>query len=584
MHYRSILSLIMFCGILCIFGFFFGCSDDNPTTPSPIKADVNTYMSSLPSWNSFCPIEDAFDSAIGDPIENLDVGAGMFCRTTPCSITETPEDVVTYGTFSNILWLGALIQGDSYAGGLGSLEELPIRQRASLRVGVNFLSGDTISMTVQNPTASSINQVLGTLISNAQDSGFQAGSSVYFTQREMFNLTQGMLSLGLSAKYMGVSIKNKLSLSGMKKKNTINAYFKQNMFEVYIELPQTPAQMFSPEFTDEKMQEQVDIGNIGPDNLPVYVARIQYGRIMVLSMSSDSSITDMQNALKASYASFNVNMTAKYSEILNTSEIEVVTFGGDDGDALSMLQSGDINSYFENSPPLTAAYPIAYALNNLADNSLAKVSETTTYDVTECQQMETNIYLDWNSWKDAFSAVPDSVENVFFTTNAANVGLATELGYSPANNQNVGGILTYPSANTGYNFNFYLKALQPGCSYPITFNDTEFSETNMLSIGDADDCENDDFEIGASTNDDETYVFAIGFYLCDNGRETSETLEVFNGTSKVQEYDYNYLPNSTGEVFVGVVSTVPITHIVFNEGAGGDDIFIKDFCFGVAHR
>ncbi|KAA3635817.1 MAG: hypothetical protein DWP97_04080, partial [Calditrichaeota bacterium] len=335
------LKIFLPCIFIIFVVLFISCSEEtSPTQSTPAKADVNTYMSSLPSWNSFCPLLSPCDSAIGDPVENLDVGAGMFCRTIPCSITETPEDVVTYGTFSNILWLGALIQGDSYAGGMGSLEELPIRQRAPLRVGVNFLSGDSISMTVQNPTASTVGQAIGTLISNAQDSGLHAGSSVFFTQKEMHNVKQGMLSLGLSAKFMGTSIKNKLDLSAVKKKHTITAYFKQLMFEVYVELPQTPSEMFSSEFTDTKMQEQVNIGNIGPDNLPVYVARIQYGRILVLSMSSDSSIVDMQNALKASHTSFNITMDTKYSEILANSEMEVVTFGGDDASALAMLQSG----------------------------------------------------------------------------------------------------------------------------------------------------------------------------------------------------------------------------------------------------
>lgn len=582
---KSFMLLFVLLFILALTFFLVNCSDDNPISTGPDKADVNTYMSSLPAWETFCPLQDPCDTATGETVENLDVGAGMFCRTTPCSITSTPDKVVTYGTFSNILWLGALIQGDSYAGGLGSLEELPIRQRAPLRVGVNFLSGDSISTTVNNPTATTVGQAVGTLISNAADSGFQAGSSINFTQRELHSVQQGMLSLGLSFKFMGTDIKNQLDLSSTQKKHSITAYFKQYMYEVYMELPQTPAEIFSSEFTDEKMQEQVDIGNIGQDNLPVYVSRIQYGRIMVITMSSDSSVTDMKNALKATHGAFSVDMTAKYDEILSTSEIEVVTFGGDDSDALSMIRSGNIEDYFVDSPALTTAFPIGYVLNNLADNSTAKVSETTKYDVTECQQMETAIFLDWNQWKANFTAIPDSCENYFFTTNGTNVALANEVTGPLGSNVHLPARLTYPGSNTGYPFNFYVQALQSGCPYPISFNDSEFDETNLLSIGDVDNCEDDDFEIGVSTDDDNTYVFAIGFYLGNNGLESSETLEVFNGSSKVKEFTYTSLPQSSaGEIFVGVVSTVPITRIMYNEGAGTDDIYIKDFCFGVAYR
>ena len=73
------------------------------------------------------------------------------------------------------------------------------------------------------------------------------------------------------------------------------------MFETYIVLPQTPSAMFSDEFTEDVLQQQVNLGSIGPDNLPVYVARIEWGRVMLLTMSSDASITDMRNALRATY-------------------------------------------------------------------------------------------------------------------------------------------------------------------------------------------------------------------------------------------------------------------------------------------
>ena len=48
--------------------------------------------------------------------------------------------------------------------------------------------------------------------------------------------------------------------------------------------------------------------------------------------------------------------------------MEVVTFGGDDADALALIRSGDITSYFTDSPDLTTAFPIGYVLNNLADD------------------------------------------------------------------------------------------------------------------------------------------------------------------------------------------------------------------------
>nr|MBN2278766.1 thiol-activated cytolysin family protein [candidate division Zixibacteria bacterium] len=572
------LTVFLFIGI-----FMSGCGgDDSSTGPSATMADVNTYMNSLPEWDNFCPPVADADGPTGATVENID--GGLFCRTTPCSITQTPEQVVTYGTFSNILWLGALIQGDSYAGGLGSMEELPIRQRAPLKIGVNFLTGDSISTTVYNPDPTTVGQAIGTLISNAVDSGYHGGSSVYFTQKRTYSVEQAALSLGLSAKYMGASIKNKLDLSSVQQKNTLMAYFKQFMFETYIVLPQTPADMFSDAFTEDVLQQQVSLGYIGPDNLPVYVARIQWGRIMLLTMSSDSSVVDMTNALKATYGSFGVTMNAKYQSILANSEMEVVTFGGDDADALALIRSGDISTYFTDSPDLVTAFPIGYVLNNLADNSVAKVGETTTYEVKECVQATASFYTDWTQWKNAFSVIPDSTINIYFETNGTNLLLSPELQgwWVPAINAHLGhATITFPPENTGYDFAFALTALQLNCPYPLTFDDDEFSgaPSNIISIGDVGNCEDDDFQIVASDFRDSCYIFAVGTIVGNNGEYTAEEkLEVFYGDQKIAEY-----PNHI-DGFIGVVSAVPITKFKFNEDSGDNDIWIRDFCFGVAYR
>ena len=78
-----------------------------------------------------------------------------------------------------------------------------------------------------DPDPTTVGQAIGTLISNAVQSGYQGGSAVLFTQKQTYSLEQAALSLGLSARYMGVSVKNKLDLSSVQQRNTLMAYFKQ---------------------------------------------------------------------------------------------------------------------------------------------------------------------------------------------------------------------------------------------------------------------------------------------------------------------------------------------------------------------
>jgi hypothetical protein len=265
--------------------------------------------------------------------------------------------------------------------------------------------------------------------------------------------------------------------------------------------------------------------------------------------------------------------------------MQVVTFGGDDAAALALIRSGNIESYFSDSPDLSTALPIAYALCNLADNSTAKVGETTSYELKECTQIGSYYYTDWNQWKAAFIAIKDSCDNKFLATNSTNIAKSNEISVPPGTNANLGPLLTFAGANTSFDFDFYLKYLGKACSYPLVFNDNEFAATDMISIGDVDQCQVDNFEIGVSGFQNDCYIFAIGIILGDNSRANDERLEVFYNDSKLKEVPYTSIPHCVGaESFMGIVSSIPITKIKFTEGYDGDDIYIKDFSFGVGYR
>jgi len=58
--------------------------------------------------------------------------------------------------------------------------------------------------------------------------------------------------------------------------------------------------------------------------------------------------------------------------------------GGNADDALALIRSNNLGDYFTTDAPLTTARPISYTVRNLADNSIASVSETTNYNLEQC--------------------------------------------------------------------------------------------------------------------------------------------------------------------------------------------------------
>lgn len=329
LQYVLFVCVIIF-GFITIVGTGGGGGGGSGTMPDDQKANFNDELESYPTWKEFAAVEDAYDEPVD--ITTTYVSNEVLCTTTPYSLTQNPEEIVTFGTAPDVLWLGSLIQGDSYLGGLGSLEELPIRQRAPLTIAIKVLTGTDITREVEDPDSASVQQALSEIVAEAEDSGYETGGSSYYLYKESYSSEQMALSLGVSYRCMGTSAKATMDYKTSEEKNTVTAYFKQVMFEAYIVRPQTPAEFFSADFTQERLDEQIDLGNIGTDNLPVYVSRIQYGRILMYSMTSTASMEDLELAAKYGYdgwvGGYDSDMQDKLKTIITNAEIKVVAIGG----------------------------------------------------------------------------------------------------------------------------------------------------------------------------------------------------------------------------------------------------------------
>jgi hypothetical protein len=567
------------------------CSDQTATEPQAI-ADVDEYFESLPRWAEYSvPLSD--EEVVATQPSFYEQSGNLFCSVTEASITRNPQEIVTYSPDSEIMWLGSLIQGRGHRDGLGSLLELPIRQRGPATIAIDILFSDNTRV-VEWPTLASVGQAIGELIDEAQAAGHRAGSSIYFNQTESHSLEQSALKLGLSAHYMGYSVRTSMETSRTASSSTLLATFTQKMFTTSMVLPQAPRDVFGPDFTEELLQEQVERGNIGPDNLPVYVGSITWGRLLTVTMTSSHSADEMKAALSAS-ASFpggsaGGSLSAEHKAVLDDSEIKVVAIGGHAQAAIDLIRTGKLSEYFKEDAPLTTARPISYVLRNLGDNTIAKVSETTEYAIRECEPGGVQRFTNYTAWRDSVQA-QGLIERAFPTTEA-NVALATELTFPIGWNRNIGPRITFESANTVLPFDFYLEntnfaelATDYQKSWTLVFRDQELYgfEDRWISIGDVDGIgegirgvfENDDFDIRIIHNDlgGSATVHAVAITVGDNAAASGESITV-----RGEGFDVRFEEPWNG--FIGFIAPFPIVNVHFDEDAGGDDIGIRDFYFG----
>lgn len=552
-----------------------GCKKDKETDDNTIpNAGVNNYILSLPPWANFSPtLPDATEEF--EPISKFDCEDQLVQTTTPCSITKTPETIVTYNPGSEILYLGSLIQGDGYIGGLGSMKSLPIYQRAPITITISTAITNPNRL-VENPNLATVTEAIHDLQVTADNTGQQYASVISFQKETSYSVDQLAISLGLSAKFMVGEARTKLGLVNYREKSTVSAYFYQRMFTVNMGIPQRPGDVFSDDFTQELLDEQISLGRIGPDNLPVYVSSIDYGRMMLFTMTSTYEADSMGFALDARWKNINGSIDARYQEMIDNSTFTLVTIGGDDGNALDFISNGEYGSFFEESPSLLTAVPISYTLRNLGDNDYATISETTAYDMVQYEPVSVATYNNEGDWK---NAVQSQMEYYKWECNYENVYQADEssIFQDQANGQTLlGNKISFFNSNTGYPIRFSLENVGVDGSdlLALVFNDQEGFSYNSISIGDVGNHENDDFEIIVPDDN----VFAIAFHMQENSPESGEYLEI-HAVDENGDCQIGYITEGING-FYGIVSPVPLRRIWFNEDSGDDDIALDDLYFG----
>lgn len=376
--------------------------------------DVQSYFKDLPGWAQTHPLRDEYQSSD----KETDLGTGVIrdrkadttnesrqellngvmqnvkyaCATNYWTLSRNPEAIAYFDLDKDVIWPGALLQGKDYAEGVGSLKELPIRQRAPLKLFVDLLKGKTSEL-VSEPDAASIHQAIVKIVEEAKGAGTNIGGAASYTAKEFSSSTQIGLEVANSAKFFNVaSLESDFRLQQSNTKKTVTAYYVQRAYTAAVVAPQSPAAFFNEQFNEGVLEEQIKLGRIGKDNLPVYIASVTYGRVVAFNVSAQGSSTDISAYIKAGFnlsklgadVSGSISRKATFQRIKNTLEIKVAG-AGSSRSLEDAIKAGNIQDYFSKPVPTDSYVPISFTVRNLGDGSLAKVSETTNYAVRECK-------------------------------------------------------------------------------------------------------------------------------------------------------------------------------------------------------
>ncbi len=361
--------------------------------------------SCLPSWSTFAPTQAAVSptptgtpttTEKNDTLQQIDSTGNLVslgnvtfqCTDSTFNFVDNPDRALSFNIDQTVVWPGALIQGKSHrdAHKMNDLLELPIRDRTPVTVTLSFNSANNTA-TITNPDQGSVNQAVQTMIGQAQADSLVTASNITFDEKTFSSEQQAADAFGVSGRYLGFEATAKGAVSKSVSRHVVMAQFKQQMYIAGVTQPSTPADFFSSAFTPDQYQAQANLGRIGPDNPPLYVSRIGYGRMMVFEMSAEAKASEIEHALNAAYkgvaGGVAVSLSAQDRAVLSSSELRISQIGGADTNALAAIHSGNLADYFTSTAPLTSAAPLWFELKSLT-GQVAQVSEPGTYTQTTC--------------------------------------------------------------------------------------------------------------------------------------------------------------------------------------------------------
>ncbi len=364
--------------------------------------DGKAYVNSLPAWSDFAPPSqpkeedgvEKVDASVPATVEDVVQGTKtLTCSTRKVDFHSTPGAYAFFAPPAT-LYAGALIQGRSLRDGPdpSALVGLPMAAyRKPVTISIPACKIPDNKRTVP-ATQADVEAARASILASARDQGVaceEQGSS--FLKESYRNDVHKALKFGISGRYYGFSAKADGSFSKSTTETGLSVRFTQSLYNVVFE-PPAIGDVFNADFTQAALDDLVNRKLMGPDNVPVYVAEVTYGRMMDFSMVSSATETEMRAAVEAAYGAAGLPGSVKgriegtKSDLLQNSRYSVASLGGSTDATSAMLKSLNWGDYFAYPASSDNARPISFKLKSLTDDSDAVVQELTSYNLTECSE------------------------------------------------------------------------------------------------------------------------------------------------------------------------------------------------------
>lgn len=356
------------------------------------------------------------------PSQQVIDGVRYTCSSTDNTQTATPDEVVAFNPNTGVLYPGALVKGTSLNNGI--LTGINVK-RNSGKITVSFFNPKNtverinlfdlksgiketpsenpskITKSIPEATFQTVSDAIREL-TNKVPAGSQV-ARIKFEKTEFHTLEQSFLSTGLSVSWLSGSVKAQLSTLNTSSKSkyfvkVIQPYYDIS-FETDYQSIQKPSSFISSKTKFSDFQKAIGDTTGNP---PAYVKSISYGRLLLFFIESSASQEELNATMEATFSGAFVggsaNLTLRQKEIVNSSAINVVSFGGSADATIDLLNGDKLNGlqkYLKDGanydPQKSPGYPITYVSRYLKNDEVAKLSYTTNFKVEKCVRNPTKV-------------------------------------------------------------------------------------------------------------------------------------------------------------------------------------------------
>jgi len=330
-----------------------------------------------------------------DPFTRQPIGDGIIiCRKD----TKTARDSTYENALlnpSDAVYPGALVRLDEdLARGQPTLYSF---QRAPLTMKVELPNGQALTTFTVDPTqGSTVRNAVETAVRNwlDADNGFTPQVRAFGSSKKAFSQDQIGVDLGFGAQWSGNKATARMNAKSTTESTTTIKAFTQIYYTVSVDVPTSPGAFFkesSPDLTSATMP---------PGSPPGYVSSVDYGRLMIMVMTTNSAETKINAEATLEYASnpdmkIDADLKTTYEGILQNSLITVLAIGGSAVDATKLF-SGSGTDLAQNFDEVVGAglvfnkantgFPVSYTVKDVKSNKIAQMNTTTRYVEEDCEK------------------------------------------------------------------------------------------------------------------------------------------------------------------------------------------------------